>query len=226
MPKQRNLRYIEIANILKEEIKSEITYGNPIQSERSLAERFGVSRDTVRKALSVLHDQNIITKKTRSGSFPLPSVINRDLQYVRSISEDFEPFHLNYTINIIDTALVQNLPDEFNSDDKDFHKITRAIYLEDTCTIYEEHYLPAAIFPEFPPEAASNIFAYVEKTMTIKDSNQSISIQTPPAAATKLFPSSPLMHISSYSTLDDGRIFQYTSQFFHPNYKFNIKIIR
>lgn len=232
MPKQRNLRYIEIANQLKTELSSHVQYEFPIQSERKLAERFHVSRNTVRMALNILYKEHLISKKMRSGSFPLPPIINRDLQAVYSISEDLDPLNISYNINIINVSEVKELPPKFTSisNEKNFHKVERSILIAGIPTIYEEHFLPISIFPNFPKKIASNIFSFVEEMhhLIIKDSYQNISLQNAPLNVQNILEidSPMLLHISSHSCLNDDRIFQFTTQFFHPNYNFKIHLKR
>jgi len=59
-----------IAMTLEREIRSgKLLYGERLQSENELVERFAVSRTTVRKGLEALADKGLITKRTGIGSF-------------------------------------------------------------------------------------------------------------------------------------------------------------
>ena len=232
MPKQKNIKYIEIAIEIKKTLAKTKDYDFPLESERNLAKKFGVSRDTIRKALDVLHKQSLINKKSRSGHFPLPPVINRDLYSINTIAEDIEPLHLDYNIDIIRITKQKYLPKELASICKDinFHKIERRIIIANIPTVYEEHYIPSSIFPNFPKESASAIIPFIEKKLklVIRDSHQDISIKKPTDKVLKSlnidYPM--LLHITSHNYLSDGRIFQLTSQFFHPNYNFKIHLGR
>lgn len=232
MVNQRKLRYLEIVQKIKEEFLFQAEYNFPLESERTLAEKYGVSRDTVRRALEILQSENLISKKDRSGSFRLPPVINRDLYAIHSISEDLNPLHLDYSVDILKVAVVKELPENLRSfyPGQDFHKIERRILITGIPTVYEEHYLPLSLFPKFPKTSADRIFVFIEEDcgLKIKDSHQNISLRkpTPKALSALEIHEAVLLSVCSHSYLEDGRLFQLTSQFFHPNYNFKLYVPR
>ena len=60
----------QIATILEEEIRSgRLGYGERLESESALVQRFSVSRETVRKGLEKLSNRGLITKRVGIGSF-------------------------------------------------------------------------------------------------------------------------------------------------------------
>lgn len=60
----------QIATVLEQEIRSgAIGYGERLQSENELVQRFSVSRNTVRKGLEELSSRGLITTKVGIGSF-------------------------------------------------------------------------------------------------------------------------------------------------------------
>ncbi|MGG1368194.1 GntR family transcriptional regulator [Priestia megaterium] len=78
-------RYLIIMDKLKEEIeKGNLTPGEKLPSETELAKNFKVSRSTVREALRVLEQENIVTKKHGIGTF-----INQKPLYSNGIEELF-----------------------------------------------------------------------------------------------------------------------------------------
>ena len=86
MAKEEFLKPFRIAEI----IKSEILYLSPhdvIPTERQMAERFGVSRVTIQKALEILEANAIIYRRRVAGSFVSPPRNSRQLQ-LRSFSEE------------------------------------------------------------------------------------------------------------------------------------------
>ncbi len=71
-------KYIVIYNTIKEQIVSGIVKpGDKISSEQELAVQFGVSRHTVRKALSILQNDGLIDTEQGSGSFCSGRLNNR-----------------------------------------------------------------------------------------------------------------------------------------------------
>ena len=62
--------YVSLANIIKERISNQqYQVGSSIPSEAELREEFAVSRTTVRKALKLLTDQNILIKLPGKGTY-------------------------------------------------------------------------------------------------------------------------------------------------------------
>ncbi|MGE0004419.1 MAG: GntR family transcriptional regulator [Parvibaculaceae bacterium] len=59
----------QIAEILKRQVVSTMDPGTKLASENSLAKEFGVSRDTIRQALSLLLAERLITRTHGRGSF-------------------------------------------------------------------------------------------------------------------------------------------------------------
>lgn len=69
----------QIAGILRGEIEAGLyAPGMPIPSEQTLIQRFGVSRDTARKAVAVLRDEGWIETRHALGSFVLPGRPRRE----------------------------------------------------------------------------------------------------------------------------------------------------
>ena len=60
----------QIATVLEQEIRSGVLgFGDRLQSENELVQRFSVSRNTVRKGLEELSSRGLITTKVGIGSF-------------------------------------------------------------------------------------------------------------------------------------------------------------
>lgn len=67
-------KYVRLANILREQIRSNIqTVDKKLPTEAVLAKRYGVSRQTVRQALSLLKSEGIILTRQGSGAYILRS---------------------------------------------------------------------------------------------------------------------------------------------------------
>ena len=63
-------KYIRLANALKEKLSANLGTGAyRLPSEQSLAMQYGVSRQTVRQALSLLQEEGLIEKRKGSGSW-------------------------------------------------------------------------------------------------------------------------------------------------------------
>ncbi len=62
--------YYQIASILRRKIEEgEFSPGSKLPNEHELAESFGVSRVPVRRALSLLEKENLLTRQRGRGTF-------------------------------------------------------------------------------------------------------------------------------------------------------------
>jgi GntR family transcriptional regulator len=86
MAKEEFLKPYRIAEIVRAEIR-ELSTHDVIPTERQMAERFGVSRVTVQKALALLESDGMIYRRHGSGSFVSPLRESRTLQ-LRSFTEE------------------------------------------------------------------------------------------------------------------------------------------
>ncbi len=65
--------YAQLAGILREQIENgRIRSGNPIPSETTLQQEYGVSRGTVRRAIEVIRDHGLVVTVQGRGTFVRP----------------------------------------------------------------------------------------------------------------------------------------------------------
>lgn len=57
------------ANRLREEIMSSLAPGDKLESEQALADRYGVARNTMRKAIAQLREEGILASRHGRGTF-------------------------------------------------------------------------------------------------------------------------------------------------------------
>ncbi len=129
---------------------------NKLEPEGKLAERMGVSRITVREALSELHDLGYITKRKGKGNYILRSAIATDMRV--DVSQDFTAmledsgFRASQDNRYIGIAK----PDAFLTDLLELEKDDAIIdyrqdyYANDTLAIIVSLKIPRKIFTEIP----------------------------------------------------------------------------
>ena len=78
--------YLQVKNYIKSKILiGELVPGNPILSERELTEKFGLSRSTVRRALSELVFEGYLIKVQGKGTFVSKHNIEGELTKIAGI---------------------------------------------------------------------------------------------------------------------------------------------
>jgi len=81
--------YLQLVDVLRREIAAKRP-GERIDSEPALAERFGVSRFTVTRAVELLVDEGLIRRRQGIGSFVAPPPLRRQPSYLASFTEAVE----------------------------------------------------------------------------------------------------------------------------------------
>lgn len=62
--------YRQLAGILREQIESgKITPGDPLPSETTLQQEYGIARGTIRRAIELLRDQGLVVTVQGRGTF-------------------------------------------------------------------------------------------------------------------------------------------------------------
>lgn len=82
--------YLQLGRLLEEEIERGYKVGDCLPSEPILAERFGVSRVTLRRAVETLMEKGIVRRQHGRGTFVLPRIeysISSKTRFTRSMEE-------------------------------------------------------------------------------------------------------------------------------------------
>lgn len=82
--------YSQIAKLLKEEITSFLTPGKCLPSENELAERFGVNRHTIRRAVEDLIATGLLERRHGKGTFVLDWPVDYTVGKGTRFTETFE----------------------------------------------------------------------------------------------------------------------------------------
>ena len=82
-------RYKQLADIVRNAIEQGLLRDNQaLPSERELADKYEVSRDTVRKAVHFLEERGIVYSDHGRGTFVAPSIVRRMSRFIDSFSQD------------------------------------------------------------------------------------------------------------------------------------------
>lgn len=94
--------YIQIAEHLKRKIKSKkIKPGEKLGTQTELEERYSVSTITIRQALQILAEEDLIISKQGKGTFVKPEKVEQELFELQSLSDIIEKSGFTHKINII-----------------------------------------------------------------------------------------------------------------------------
>jgi GntR family transcriptional regulator len=93
-------KHAQLREILRRAIERELPPGSPIPSERELAERYGVSRLTVRSAIGKLVEEGLLTRARGKGTFTATRRMELQL-YLMSFTSDMKKRGLVPTTDVL-----------------------------------------------------------------------------------------------------------------------------
>lgn len=148
--------YSQIARLLKEEIASFMKSGECLPSENELAERFGVNRHTIRRAVEDLIAAGLLERRHGKGTFVLDGPADYILGSGTRFTETFETLGKTASSRILRKLLIPargGVATRLQLTEHDQVVWIESLRLADDrpiCII--SHFLPQHIFPELQDE--------------------------------------------------------------------------
>ncbi len=226
--------YRQIADALREKITAgELKPGDALPTESSLQEAFNVSRVTVRQALKLLTEEQIVESIQGSGTYVKEERVNYDIYQLTGFYEKLADRNVDthsevsiFEVLKADAKLAEKL--NLSHDDKVWH-VKRVRFIKQKPVNLEETWMPLALFPDLTWEVMENSkYHYVEqiKKLVIDRSEQELVPIMPSEeaiAALSLDPAKPILEKVSRGFLKDGRVFEYSRNVFNTDdYKFTL----
>ncbi len=214
-------KYQEIFNDIKEKIINQ-TYPaeRSLPTEKELQALYGVSRDTIRKALSLLTERGLIQKVQGRGSLVLKQeVLNFPVSGLTSYQELAQTLHINSQTEVVSLELLtvnSNLAQltGFEVFSKVW-KVVRTRSIDGKVSVLDTDYLAQELIPVMTEEIASqSIYAYLEGELglDIAYAQKEITVEPTSPEEQRLMHTQDefLVLIRSRVYLGDTRQFQYT----------------
>ncbi|UNC51067.1 GntR family transcriptional regulator [Enterobacter huaxiensis] len=226
--------YRQIADALREKINAgELKPGDALPTESTLQEAFGVSRVTVRQALKLLTEEQIIESIQGSGSYVKEERVNYDIYQLTGFYEKLADRNVDthsdvriFEVLKADVKLAEKLA--IAPEDKVWH-VKRVRFIKQKPVNLEETWMPLILFPDLTWEVMENSkYHYIEqvKKMAIDRSEQELVPVMPTEeaiAALALDPAKPILEKVSRGFLKDGRVFEYSRNVFNSDdYRFTL----
>ena|SRR5690625_2251775 len=157
-------KYLQLSEKLIETINNELEVGDSLPSERKLAEKYQVSRTTVRLALDDLESRGYISTQHGKGSFVVDyhkTLINLSDMYsfteqMKAIGQTPKTKLLSYSV--IDTNDI--LTDIFDGRETKCIQLVRLRSSDDIPMLYEESYIPYSKFHQMSKEDVASRALY------------------------------------------------------------------
>lgn len=215
--------YKQIANQIKKHIQADnLDKDDAIPSEQKLSESFNVSRVTIRQAIKLLVDEEILYKVRGSGTYVKQPKIEHDIYRLQGFTE--EMVRLNHVPSNLVLEFSLQIPRESIKEKLNLKGDERVFFIrrlrsgDGEPMILEETYMPVTLFPDLSVEVMTRSkYEYVEeKGYKIKERQGEILPHKPSKKLREILQmkDSSCLAMNLYAYLEDGTIFEYTKLFF------------
>lgn len=230
------VKYEKIQSYIKKSILSgKYPVGHQIETEAQLCERFGVSRQTVNKALQSLANEGYIERKRGKGSFVTGPFVQKNIRRHASFTKDLESVGMKAGAKLLkydyikaseepEVALSLNL-----SDSEYLHYFIRLRTGNDIPIAISYTYLSATIIPEIDFSALTRSQDEMTRAINIyhRKAFYQLSACMPTEAQTRLLEISPHTALlrSHHLTFDQyDRPYEYIDTYYiGSKYTYNIE---
>ena len=223
-------KYKKVYQDIKKKIEDQVwSTGQALPTENELMEIYSYSKDTIRKALSLLEMEGYIQKKQGKSSI----VIEHGLMKEQYLSEIKTAGELNkrskhqIQTELTSLYIVQGQDDlmsTFEVDDKvDFYRVSRVRLIDGERLEYEISYFDRRVVPYLSKEIAeSSIYRYLEEELklTISHSRREISFRFANEEENQLMDLADyemVVVVTSVTYLSNGQAFQYGTISYRPD---------
>ncbi|HFI0145661.1 GntR family transcriptional regulator [Streptococcus suis] len=223
-------KYKKVYADIKEKIEQNIWQANQeMPTENELMEIYSYSKDTIRKALSLLEMDGYIQKRQGRNSIILDHNLVRKpyVSELKTVSELNRSAHHQVQTQLTNLYIVQGQPEvmkELEVDEKtDLYRISRVRTIDSERLEYEISYFDRRIVPYLSKEIAeSSIYQYLENDLglEISHSRREISFRFANEEEKSLLDLADydmVVSVTSTTYLADGRPFQYGTITYRPD---------
>ncbi|WP_099811599.1 GntR family transcriptional regulator [Streptococcus suis] len=223
-------KYKKVYADIKEKIEQNIWQANQeMPTENELMEIYSYSKDTIRKALSLLEIDGYIQKRQGRNSIILDHNLVRKpfVSELKTVSELNRSAHHQVQTQLTNLYIVQGQPEvmkELEVDEKtDLYRVSRVRTIDGERLEHEISYFDRRIVPYLSKEVAeSSIYKYLEEELglEISHSRREISFRFATEEEKSLLDLADydmVVSVTSTTYLADGRPFQYGTITYRPD---------
>ncbi|QFT88641.1 HTH-type transcriptional repressor YvoA [Bacillus sp. THAF10] len=230
--------YYQLESHLKEQIKAGLLLpGDTIPSEREFAEKYEISRMTVRQAINSLVNEGLLYRKKGSGTFVAEKKLEQPLQGLTSFTEDMKKRGLTPTSRLIHFEIVP--ASTFVAEELQIreyapvYEIKRLRMADGEPMALETSYLSANLVKGLTEQDVNaSIYAYIEEKLQLKISHADQSIESVKASLEdekllQMERQQPVLAIQRNTYLLNGTPLELVKSLYRGDrYKFHIQMNR
>ena len=215
--------YIQLQRLIQESVRSgRLRADEALLSERDLAALHGISRVTVRKAISGLVEKGILVQRWGSGTFIAPAMhVEQALSRLSSFTDDMLARGLNPDAEILDRSTGPSSPKESMalglSPGEPVSRLQRLRLAGGLPMALEHAVIPARYLPDPDIVEKSLYAALIARGYAPRRALQRLhAVLLNPEQATllRVQPASPALYIERRSFLEGGKPVEFTSSYY------------
>ena len=223
-------KYKKVYQDIKKKIEDQVwSTGQALPTENELMEIYSYSKDTIRKALSLLEMDGYIQKKQGKSSIVIEHGLMKEqyLAEIKTAGELNKRSKHQIQTELTSLYIVQgqnDLMSTFEVDDKvDFYRVSRVRTIDSERLEYEISYFDRRVVPYLSKEIAeSSIYRYLEEELklTISHSRREISFRFANEEEKQLMDLADyemVVVVTSVTYLSNGQAFQYGTISYRPD---------
>ncbi len=229
-------KYYELRQWLRHHVDG-LAPGTPVAPERTLSERFNISRTTVRQALHDLAVEGRIVRRQGRGTFVAPPKVTQNLQ-LSSYTDDMTAQGLRPGSRLVDVAVIEAEPDVAAKlglpARASVVRLERVRSADDEPMAVETVYLDHERFPDIGDRLTTDVslYALLEDGYGVIPVSADETIETvlaPPAASRLLGTdaTTPMLLLTRSSRDESGRPVEYVRSLYRGDrFRFAARITR
>jgi GntR family transcriptional regulator len=212
--------------------------GSPLPSETQLAKRYGVTRMTVRQAVSELVRQRLVERRQGSGTYVLPSHLHdRRLRRLNSFTEDMRAQGYEVATRILAQEDVL-APSEIAAQlelgpGAHVVRVARVRFVDGSPVTLQESWIPSGRCPTLArePLVDGSLYKTLETRhgITLRRADTritAVSASKEQAALLNVPVHSPLLHAARRTHDANNTPVEYVQSFTNPEYPFSVELER
>ncbi|NHM32384.1 GntR family transcriptional regulator [Neobacillus terrae] len=230
--------YHQLESFLKEQIENgTLLPDEMIPSEREYAERYEISRMTVRQAINNLVSEGFLYRQKGKGTFVSKKKIEQDLEGLTGFTEDMLARRMTPSSRLLSFKII---PADIEvsgqlkiAQQNHVYEIVRVRLADGIPMALETTYVPADIVPGLTEENSNrSLYEYIEKNSShhISEAHQEIEATAARGSEAELLEiavGAPVLLIMRTASLDNGTPFEFVKSIYRADrYRFIHKLKR
>lgn len=230
--------YYQLVELIKGLIeKGELKSGDSLPSEREYAERFKISRMTVRQAITELVNSGYLYRQKGVGTFVAEKKIEQQLMGLTSFTEDMKSRGMVPSSKLIGFEIVSSpsyISEQLNIQEyAPVYEIKRVRLADGLPMAFETTYISANLVKGLTEETVNHsLYNYIENQLSIKIGEATQVLESSVASQQesqylKINKGSPILLIQRNTRLEDGTPLEVVKSSYRADrYKFTITLKR